>query len=578
MQDHLVLIDKYCNDVISGRRVTGRLEQLAVRRYLEDQERATDPDGPFYFDADAAERACSFFPLFLKHTDGSYAGDPFELYDFQAFTVPNLWGFRRRENHTRRFREAFYSLGRGNGKTPFGAGLALLAFGFDYPPEPRAEVYAVAVKRDQARIAFNQAKRYVSNSPHLKKFITVSKDNLAILGNDSKFEPLSSDGKSMDGLVIHFVLRDEVHAWTEQFRDSYEKIETALAKRDQPLAITTTTAGNESSKIWQEQYTYATRVLDKSIDDDNLFVLICAIDDDDNELDENVWAKANPMLEHGVVKIDAIRTLAKKAQIDPAIRNQLRRYYCNKIAYSTAKPITPELWARGDQSADGLDSHTPHAGVDLGWCEDFAAIGYCWPLDLVEVSCTDDDGETVTTAKRRYKVDADVFIPRGTKRDLTKQPFADWIARADGRVSITRSQMTDTSAMYSRLSQRSREHGIKTLAFDPNNAREFAINVAEMGIETFSFSQSHAKYNEPIKEFLIALNEGRIFHGGNDVLGWFAQNMVEEENSKGLRMPAKGLSTEKIDAFVAVLMAFSEAMFAEKQLRSIYETRGPIIV
>lgn len=577
MTQYLDAVFEYCERVESGQRLAGKLEQQAVARFRRDLARADD--WPYYFNEKLAHYACDFFRTFLQHTDGQYAGQPFDCLPFQDFCTANLWGFRRKSDDRRRFQEGFYSLGRGNGKTPYGAGLCLLALGFDVPIEQRAEVYSIAVKRDQARIAFEAAKRYVSESKSLRNYFDIKRDKISLLSRYSTFEPLSSDAKSLDGRNIHFVLRDEVHAWTNYYRPIYDKIETALAKRVQPLAVTTTTAGDETSDIWWENYCYAAKVLDpkSGVDEETLFVYICEIDDDDDELDEAVWPKANPMLEYGVVKIEGLRKLARKASVNSGERSTFRRYYGNKLSFSANKIITPEAWSKGNAAVpDGVTMHTPHAAIDLGWVDDFASIGYCYPLDLVTVEIVDEEtGSVETTLKRRYFVDADIFIPKGTPRNLDRNPFRDWIAAK--LVNVSNSEATDTATIYKALFARQKRDGIKTLAFDPNNAREFALNCANNGIETFPFQQSTKKYHEPLREFLIALNEGRIFHNNNLVLGWFAQNCVTRTDAAGLSMPDKALSLEKIDAFVGVLMAYSEALFAERDLRSVYETRGPIL-
>jgi phage terminase large subunit-like protein len=562
---------QYCDDVQTGRRIAGKAERDAVARYLADREReANDPTYPFKFDQQLAESCCQFFPL-LQHTDGEYAGKPFELYPWQVFIVWNLFGWVRKDNGYRRFREAFLSVARGNGKTPFGAGVMLLAFACDTPIEERAEVYSTAVKRDQAALSFGAAKRFVERSPELSSYIQVLKYDMQIQSNGSKFMPLSSDAKSADGLQIHGLLRDELHAWTEQHRGYYEKLQTALGKRRQPLAVTITTAGSEESLLWQEQYDIAKQVVDQNnrFAIDSLFVFICEIDDEDDELDEQCWPKANPMLEYGVVKIEHLRTMADTARSNPTFRHQLRRYHCNKLAYSHNKAFTAELWGRGNQALPPPEKmRRIFAGVDLGWCDDIAAIGYVAPLDWVSI-----EGQS----KRRYAVWCDAWMPRGTKRDLKREPFANW-ART-GRLNVTESEWTDTQPMYARLREIHAKHQIKSMAFDPYNAREFAtVCQNEIRLQTFAFQQSHSKYHEPLKEFKIAVGEGRILHGGDDVLSWASQNVVEEENSKGHRMPSKLRSVDKIDPFVAVLMAFSEAIFDERKGPSIYEKRGPILI
>lgn len=561
-------MESYVDDVASGRRCAGKLERDMVQRHLDDLDRVGDPDFPYVFDTRRAEQACEFFSL-LRHSDGEYAGQPFTLYGWQCFITASLHGWRHKDTGYRRFRQGYIQVGRGNGKTPFGAGQMLLVMGFDDPFEPRAECYTAAVKRDQAKLSFDAAKRFVDSSGLEKSgYMQLYKQAITLDRVGSKLEPLSSDAKSADGLNIHGLLKDELHAWTHYQRDFLEKLQTALGKRRQPLDLTITTAGDEQSVLWLEEYALCRKVVERetAFNVDSLFVAIYEIDDDDDELDEAVWGKANPMLEHGVVKINYLRDLASKARENETLRSQFRRYHANKLTTSANKSFRAEHWSVGDSAIPWGELKDGFAGVDLGWKDDLAAIGYCFPLDSVKV-----DGKS----KRRYAVFADVFCPRGGRRKLDRPPFADWAK--SGRLVVTESEWTDTDAMYDALERRMRDHGISTLAYDPNNFREFATNVVNRyGIEAYAFYQKHAKYHEPFNEFKIALSEGRIIHGGDSLLAWSALNVVEEEKG-GYRMPAKDRSEDKIDPFVAVLMAFSEAMFAERKKRSVYEERGPLL-
>ena len=223
------------------------------------------------------------------------------------------------------------------------------------------------------------------------------------------------------------------------------------------------------------------------------------------------------------------------------------------------------MWAAGDGDIPWKDLGKGYAGVDLGWCDDLAAVGYCFPLDWVSI-----EGQS----KKRYAVFADVFVPRGGRRDLTREPFKSWVERR--LLTVTESEWTDVEPIYESISRRHKQHGgIKIIAYDPANAREFALNLTNvLKLNSFPFNQRHVHYHEPLREFKQALHEGRIIHGGSPVLGWAAQNAVEDENAAGHRMPAKARSVDKIDPFVAVLMAFSQSLFDERQNRSVYERRG----
>ena len=78
------------------------------------------------------------------------------------------------------------------------AGIALYMLTADR--EPGAEVYSVATKRDQARLIFEEAHNMVKQSPALRKELKKRKADLYFPAAFSRFEALSKDSGSMDGL------------------------------------------------------------------------------------------------------------------------------------------------------------------------------------------------------------------------------------------------------------------------------------------------------------------------------------------------------------------------------------------
>ena len=52
--------EQYVDDVLSGRRLECRWIRLACERHRRDMERVGQPDWPFYFDFDKAERLARF--------------------------------------------------------------------------------------------------------------------------------------------------------------------------------------------------------------------------------------------------------------------------------------------------------------------------------------------------------------------------------------------------------------------------------------------------------------------------------------------------------------------------------------
>ena len=80
--------------------------------------------------------------------------------------------------------------------------------------EGAAEVYSLATTRDQARIVFGDAQAMARQSAGFRsRFgVGVGAHNIHVLASGSKFEALSAESSTLDGLNIHFGCIDELHA------------------------------------------------------------------------------------------------------------------------------------------------------------------------------------------------------------------------------------------------------------------------------------------------------------------------------------------------------------------------------
>jgi phage terminase large subunit-like protein len=171
--------------------------------------------------------------------------------------------------------------------------------------EMGAEIYAAATRRDQARIIFDEARRMVASSPELQRRVNRFKLNLSVDRTGSKFEPLSSDERTLDGLNPHCVLIDELHK--HRTRSLLDVLDTALGARRQPLIWIITTAGDDNPEsVYAAENDYAIKVLEGTIEDDNVFAFISTIDKGDRWDDPKAWAKANPNI--GVSSTSATRS------------------------------------------------------------------------------------------------------------------------------------------------------------------------------------------------------------------------------------------------------------------------------
>lgn len=579
-QDNKPIIDDYVDSVMRGGPEIGSLERAAVERYLSDLKDGHERG--LHFDEEIANKAINFFP-YLNHTTGEFNGEPFILRPFQAFIIWQLYGWRLADG-TRRFRSLFYTVARGNGKSPFAAALGLKLAFFDDPVEARAEVYCAATKKDQAKIVFDEAYRFVDFNPDLKKLLKLFTGSIVKPQDDSTFKPIGSDSKNTDGLIPHAVIRDEVHEWRKQHQGLLDKLETALAKRVQPLDIAITTAGTDESDIWEEEHDFSAKVAQGVVQADDHLSMIFECDRktkvDGEEVDvpfdaEEYWPQANPMLRYpnSPVKVDAIRSLARRAQESATHELKLRRYYLNQKTASFEKLIAPEMWSRGNGDLPNLKGKKCFVGFDWGWRDDLAALAMVFPVGVKDV------GEGLE--KPIWAIKCDVWCPShgNRKDDLLRSPWAEWIR--DEWLTVTDGNTTDIESIYKRVDEIIKEHRVIQFSLDGTNCRDFCTKLEnEWRLNTFEFNQNCRKYNEPTRELLVALKEGRIINGNNPVLAWCADNVVVRYDAMEYMMPEKRKSVDKIDPIVAIIMAIEGAMFHERTAVSTYnrEGRGFVIV
>lgn len=552
---------------MTGQIVACAAIKAAVKRHLDDLQRAGEDDFPFYFDEEAAEVYCDCFPGLLRHSKGKFANNQFHLSPWQKLIVWMLFGWKRNDG-TRKYRRLFKTVARKNGKSTFAAAIELLGVFMD--GEEGSEVYIGATKLEQAKIIHEEAERMLSKSPELNRLATVRKNNIAFNATNSFARPLGSD-KPFDGLNPHVVLFDEMHAWKEHHRGFYDTLTTGSASRNQPIQITISTKGDDKSLIFNEDLEYARAVLAGEVKDEALLVFIFELDDDDDLYDEELWIKANPNL--GVsVSVEYLREQANEAKNKATGEKRFERYHGNRTVTSIDSPISAELWdaSQVENLSDWRDAFSIGCGIDLGGRDDLAAYAFTMryehdkrhpkavdgacPRCLVQTDETHCDRCEIIVW--RYETFSRSFIAEDTTRDLTQEPFASWIH--EGRLIVCKYVMTE---LRESLIEHAQSIGCQYFCYDPYQAQSLAEELEREGLKPVKMAQNISQFNEPIEEFLSALSEGRFKSLRSDeLLRWAALNMSIRSSNMGV-MPDKPKSKEKIDPIVAGLMSLRATAF-----------------
>lgn len=553
--------EQYARDVISGKIIACKWVRLACERHVHDLKHAHKRG--LYFDAGAAEYVLRFISM-LRHSKGKWGrgrGEFIRLEPWQQFIIWVAFGWMRADG-MRRFRMLYEEVARKNGKSTKAAGLGLLLAFAD--GEPGAEVYSAATKRDQARIVHKEAIRMVRKNSGLRKYINIYKDNLNLEDTACKYEPLGADSDSTDGLNVHGIIADELHAWKS--REMWDVLETATGSREQPMLIAITTAGIDRRSVCYEKHEYTRKVLegwkDGSFEDDTWFGIIYTLDEGDDWRNEKVWIKANPNL--GVSKyIEDMRMKAKRAtQMAAALNNFLRREL-NVWVQGEVKWMNMDAWRACGGEIPALElpkrlkGMTAYAGLDLSSTLDITA------LVLVFI---DEDGEVYVVC--RFWIPEDNMLIR-TRDDGVH--YKQWVDQ--GYIEATPGNVIDYDWIFEQVEKDMGRFDFDQTAFDRWGASRVVQVLENKGATMVQFGQGFASMSAPMKELERLVHSKKIHHGNNPVLTWMADNLVARLDPAGNIKPDKEKSREKIDGIVALIMAIDLAL-RHPEKKSVYEKRG----
>jgi len=547
--------------------------------------------GRYWFDEEAADKACDFFPTYLRHVKGEFAGRPFELLPWQRdLIVRPLFGWKRADG-TRRFRKAFLEVGKKNGKSGLASGMGLLlAFGDD---EPGAEVYAAAADRDQARIVFGDAAVMARENPEFLRDadITVLRNAIVQRATNSTFKAVSSEVGTKHGFNVHGLIFDEFH--TQPNRDLFDTLYKGTSARRQPVVFIITTAGDDRESICYEEYEYAKRVRDGVIEDEQYLPVIFESDAAADWTDEATWERSNPSL--GVTKsLDYMRAECAAAKAEPRKRNSFLRLELNVWTESRTVWIAPESWEacrRTGAPANDLERLPCCAGLDLSASADLTAIVLAFrrrdkarAVETLQVETKEGGAPPV---QHRLVLDYEVelvpffFLPREVLHERARKdrvPYDVW-AR-EGWLRVTEGNVVDYAEVYRVVLDeiRPRFKGLAQVGYDPWNANHLASSLTAAGVPMVEVRQGYASLSGPSKLFEALVRSRRIRHDGNPVMRWCVANCEVATDPAGNIKPVKpggaAQGTRRIDGVVAAVTALSRLMVLSDRPASPYTHRG----
>ena len=462
------LAQQYAKDVVEGTIPANQHIKNACKRFEIDLDKSlSDKAYPYYYDQKEVDKAVSFFENYLVLSGGEYEGVPFKLLPWQAFVVSNIYGWKQKKNGYRRFRKAYIETGKGSGKSPLLAGMALKGICAD--GESRAEGYVIARTSDQSLVTFKSCISMVQLSPAL--------DNACdIIGGSTTPWQITYKGKSFlrrvssdikgrhSGPIPHIVIVDEYHEHdSAAMRDTYA---AGVKNRRQPLILVITNSGVSMKSACGQEHLLAKGILSGDIQDDAYFTLIYGVEDDDDPFeDESSWIKANPSLCHdpqecgkqGVTSIpgyEYIRQQVAEAKGMPSKKSVVNRLNFCRWVDAESPWIDLDILRQNE-----YEELSPYEDRQDKWC--WMALDLSAKTDLTAGALCWDMGS-------HFELEVKVWAPKDTlyqRSEQEAQPYQIWADQ--GHLDTPEGSVITFDHVAAWIKEMNSKYRLGGLAYDP---------------------------------------------------------------------------------------------------------------
>ena len=518
-------VQEWCRKSLSGEIPCCFMVKKAIERWQADLER---PD--LFFDEKAFNRFVRFAREF-KHFKGPMAGQRFQPEDWQLFLMANVIGLKRVDTGLRKYTYADIYVPRKNGKTFLAAIFA--AYFLLKDGEAGPEVYTAAVDQAQARLCYDASAELIRTSI----FAEDTKPyqwGMKSPKNAGVFKPLSKDTKNKDGLNIYAAICDERHAWPTT--EIYDVIKTGMGARSQPMLLSISTAGTDTSNPYFSDIEVYKDILLGLKEKDNHFLMLFCPDEGDAWDDPATWAKVNPNL--GVsLSEDYMRAECNEAKL---------RGGTYQVAFQTKNlnmwVNAPDVWISDEDvkennanfDLDELLGAECYVGLDLASKSDISAVCLFFPA---------------------FKVARFFFVVPEAKVEELKDRVDYRLWANEGWLTVTPGKVLDEDWFVDFLLQQLSPYDVKKVSYDPWAMWNIVPKLSKYQDELLAAQQSIRYMSVPSKWVQTEVLQHRLNFLGNPVIRWMFRNVVIYTDPNANIKLDKARSRNKIDGVVALVDA-----------------------
>lgn len=541
----------------------GNKIKKAIERHQREVELSKASSYPYIYRPEEAIPVVRF----MEMLPDPKSRKPMKLATFQKFIIGLLYGWRKKKDNTRRFRKAYISLSRKNGKSLIVAGIALYEFLFGKNPVASRQVVAAANTKDQAGIVFRMLKSQLtalrSVSKEVKKRTTVRRYDIEA-SDESTVKPLSSDADTLDGLDVLCGILDEYGE--AKSTDIIEVLESSQSQQLEGLIlIISTTTKNLNGPMHSVEYPFIEKLLNGESKGDAYLALCWEMDSLTEVEDEENWIKSNPlfeipeaydsMMEH---KRNSLDEYKGKADLSGWLTKEMNFW----VQSSKDSFITKEAWdaIKAPQQYD-IKGRKVYIGLDIARTSDMTAVSWVIPIEEEKKLLMDSHGFVSTVGGIDYKTSIDK-IPY---RQYEQMGLISLSEHPEGIIEVE--QMVEWLQDFINYN----ELQLIGIYYDPALANRAVSELSKVYYDKVIEVPQRINYlSAPTKNLRDLILRKEIMHNNNPLLTRAAYNAMLKEYNDAYAID-KSMNRNKIDAMDAIINAMTDAQYHDFDAPSLQD-------
>ena len=496
-------------------------------------------------DENLADQVIEFIEEWCRCPEGKLVGQRMQLLPFQKKFIRDLYqpGIRR----------AYLSVARKSGKSSLIAAI-VLAHLVGPAAWRNSQIVSGARSEEQAALVYRYVEKIIAQEPELQGLIRIMRSPKMMVGLPMQVEyrPISAKASTAMGLSPRLAILDEVGQIRGETDEFVSAVVTAGGAYDDAkiVAISTQAAADDDLfSIW----------LDSAKEDPGAVAHVYAAPVDADVLDEAAWDMANPALGIFRSRVE-LEAAAQRANKVPAEEPAFRNLYLNQRIEAESPYVSSAVWESCAGEVRDNDSTIWYGGLDLAMKRDMCAY--------VRVGWQDGKLHAIP----RYWFPGEGLIDR---ERIDRTPYTRW--QREGILEAVPGGTVDFALVASEILKDLREGRVSLVAYDRWGFTAFTTALLEAGGKK-SDLKKFVPYGQGFQSMSPALGlldevlyNGKLRHGGHEILRMNARNAVVQIDPAGNRKLTRKVASRKIDGMVALAMAVATAGTAPKKKRSIYE-------